>query len=71
MEHLWDVTERGKLRFKEKNLSQCPFLHNKSHMNWPDIENRPPGREAGDCLNHRMAYSVVLFRAAVAKRWSA
>jgi hypothetical protein len=35
---LVDGTERGQLRYLEKNLSQCYFVHHKSHVNWSEIE---------------------------------
>ena len=33
---------QGKQKYCEKNLSQCHFIHHKSYMDWPGIENRPP-----------------------------
>ena len=32
MEHWWNDTDRGKLKYKEKNLSQCHFVHQESPM---------------------------------------
>jgi hypothetical protein len=26
----------------ERNLSQCHFVHHKSHKNWPESKRRPP-----------------------------
>jgi hypothetical protein len=43
IEQRWDDTDRGKLKDSEKNLSQCHFVHNKSHMDWP-------GREPGSLV---------------------
>jgi hypothetical protein len=48
MEHRWDATDRRKLRFSEKNLSQLQFVQQKSHMDWLEIETGTPGREAGN-----------------------
>jgi hypothetical protein len=32
MEHRWNEIDRGKPKYSEKNLSQCHFVHHKSHM---------------------------------------
>jgi hypothetical protein len=32
MEQWWNDTDRGKLKYWEKNLSKCHFLHHKSQM---------------------------------------
>jgi hypothetical protein len=32
IEHRWNGTDRGKLKYSRKNLSQCHFVHHKSHM---------------------------------------
>jgi hypothetical protein len=32
MEHRWNETDRGKLKYWERNLSQCHFVHHKFHM---------------------------------------
>jgi hypothetical protein len=30
-----------------ENLSQCRYVHHKSHMTWPALETGPPRWEAG------------------------
>jgi len=32
MEQWWNDTDRGNLKYWERNLSQCHFAHHKSHM---------------------------------------
>jgi hypothetical protein len=32
MEHRWNEIDRGKQKYSRKNLSQCHFVHHKSHM---------------------------------------
>jgi hypothetical protein len=32
MEHRWNEIDRGKPKFSRKDLSQCHFVHHKSHM---------------------------------------
>ena len=36
MEHSWN--DRGQLKYLEKSLSQCYFIHHKSHMDWQRIK---------------------------------
>jgi hypothetical protein len=41
-EHRWNEIDREKPKYSEKNLSQCHFVHYKSHMERPGIESGPP-----------------------------
>jgi hypothetical protein len=47
MEHRWNEIDRGKPNYSGKNLSQCYFVHHKSHIDRPGIEPGPPRMEAG------------------------
>jgi hypothetical protein len=42
MEHRWNGIDRVKPKYSGENLSQCHFVHHKSHMDWAGIEPRPP-----------------------------
>lgn len=42
-EHKWDDNKRGRLKFTEKILSRCYFVHHKSYMDWSETKpNLPP-----------------------------
>jgi hypothetical protein len=36
MEHQWNEIDRGKPKYSAKNLSQCHFVHHKSHVDMRD-----------------------------------
>jgi hypothetical protein len=38
MKHWWKKTNKGKLKYIEKNLYHCHFLHHKFHMDWSGTE---------------------------------
>jgi len=37
VEYRWNDADREKLKYLEKNLSQCYFDHHKSSVDWPGI----------------------------------
>jgi hypothetical protein len=68
MEHRWNETDRGKPKYSGKNMSQCHFVHHKSHMDRPGIE--PGGERPG---TNRLSHGTALFSPLVNeinKKWS-
>jgi hypothetical protein len=37
VEHWWNNTNRGKLKYSKKNLFHCHFFHHRHHMHWAGI----------------------------------
>lgn len=48
VEHWWNGTEWGKLKYWEVTLSQRLVIHRNSHVVWPGIEPRPTQGEANN-----------------------
>jgi hypothetical protein len=46
VEQLVEWKLRGETEVLGENLSQCHFVHYKSHMTWPGLEPGPPPLEA-------------------------
>ena len=44
MEQWWNDTDRAKLQYLKKKMSQFHFVHHKTHMVWPEIEPMPVQR---------------------------
>jgi hypothetical protein len=42
LEQWWDYIDTGNPKYWEKTLSQCYFVHHKSHVDWLRIEAGPP-----------------------------
>jgi hypothetical protein len=55
----WNDIDRGKLKDLEKILSQCHFVHHKSHWIDPGCHGERP---ATNCLSHGMAPTMKILR---------
>jgi hypothetical protein len=58
MEHQWNEIDRGKTDNSEKNLSQCHFVHHKSHMDlaW----DRTPGLRGERPATNRLSHGTAI-----------
>ena len=62
-----DTDGKNDVLGEKKNLSQCHFVHQKSHMDWPGMEPKPPRWEeckgfnikAGGTYSYRYGLSVM------------
>jgi hypothetical protein len=57
MEHWWNEIDRGKPKYSGKNLSQCHFVHYKSHMDYPGLRGERP---ATNRLSHGLGIQLKL-----------
>jgi hypothetical protein len=55
MEQWWNHIDRRKLKYLDKNLSQCHFVHHGSQMDWSGSSLRGE-RPATNRLSHDMAF---------------
>jgi len=48
--HWWNYADKGEQKSMKKNPSQCQFVHQKPHTDWPGVE---PGLcSDGPATNH-------------------
>jgi len=48
MEYCWNDTDQETLKYLERNLSQCNFVHQEPHMDQLGTEPCPPQYDVGD-----------------------
>jgi hypothetical protein len=61
MKHWWNNTDREKLMHSEKSLSQCHFIHHKSHMDLAGIfSNLRDERPMANSLHHGTALKLII-----------
>jgi hypothetical protein len=62
MDQRWNDIDRGKSKDSEKNLSDCHFVHQKSHMKWPRCE---PGLRGEKPATNHLSYDrpILMFTA--------
>ena len=42
LEHWWNDTDWAEPKCSQTRLQECPFVHNKSHVDWPGTEAGSP-----------------------------
>jgi len=42
LKYWWEDNDKGKPKYSKKDMSKCHYVHNKFHMNWPQIELGTP-----------------------------
>lgn len=57
MEHYWNNTDRGEPKKLRSILSQCHYVHHKSHMDFPGIERMAWPRAVESHLNFIKKFS--------------
>ena len=64
MEHWWNHTDRAVLNYLKKRHSQCPFVHQTSHIVWSGIEPDPPGERSASYHLSNATALICVFRLA-------